>query len=85
MLCLSSRLEVLPPTKEQVDMMHAELISQQNSVTVEKSATIPVDRGDNPSLSPVGNLAVRLRMADELVERGLSRQAATRLLRLDPE
>lgn len=66
-------------------MMHAELISPQNSATAEKSATIPANRGDNPSPPTAGNLAIRLRMADELVERGLSKQAAARLLRLDPE
>lgn len=66
-------------------MMHTELISPQKSDTAEKNATIPANRGDNPSPPTAGNLAVRRRMAEELVERGLSKQAAARLLRLDSE
>lgn len=66
-------------------MLHTELTSQQNSAAAEKSATFPTDRRDIPSPPAAGNLAVRQRMADELVERGLSKQAAARLLRLDPE
>lgn len=66
-------------------MMHAELLPPQNSATAEKNANSTADRGDNPSRPTAGNLAVRLRMADELVERGLSREAAARLLRLDAD
>ena len=33
----------------------------------------------------INSLAIRRRMAEELVERGLSKQAAARLLRLEPE
>lgn len=65
-------------------MIHTELISPQDLAKDEKSATFPADRGDNPSSTAASNLAVRLRMVDELIERGLSKQAAARLMRLDP-
>ena len=66
-------------------MLHPELISQPRSDAADKSTINPADRGDNASPPALSNLAVRRRMADELVERGLSKQAAARLLRLDPE